>query len=189
MSFSSFLVDKINLAGRITLHYSVPCGVTGVLITKGYSVLEATGWGTATAMSILLVSEFIMVRRVRAALAELDAAEAEASETGASTERPSHQDHPRVVAAEEAFIVEIASAVMRGVSIPECYAELGRVCSSLKQARRGFATPDEVLALQRARWEVIKTVRAHGPTGDLAIDDAVEFMEREAAAARDLKVR
>lgn len=184
MSFSSFLVDKINLAGRITLHYAVPCGVTGVLITRGYSVLEATGWGTATAMSILLASEFIMVRRVRAALAELESAEA-----AAPTERPSPHDHPRVIAAEEAFIVEIASAVMRGVSIPECYAELGRVCSSLKQARRGFATPDEVLALQRARWEVIKTVRASGPTGDLAIDDAVEFMEREAAAARDLKVR
>lgn len=184
MSFASFLVDKINLAGRITLHYSVPCGVTGVLITRGYSVLEATGWGTATAMSILLASEFIMVRRVRAALAELESAEA-----AAPTERPSPHDHPRVIAAEEAFIVEIASAVMRGVSIPECYAELGRVCSALKQARRGFATPDEVLALQRARWEVIKTVRAHGPTGDLAIDDAVEFMEREAAAARDLKVR
>jgi hypothetical protein len=183
MSFSSFLVDKISLAGRITLHYSVPCGVTGVLITRGYSVLEATGWGTATAMSILLASEFIMVRRIRAALAEIEGAEA-----AAATERPSHQDHPRVVAAEEAFIVEIASAVMRGASIPECYAELGRVCSSLKQARRGFATPDEVLSLQRDRWEVIKTVRAHGPTGDLAIDDAVEFMEREAAAARDLKV-
>jgi len=184
MSFSSFLVDKINLAGRIALHYTVPCGVTGVLVSRGYSLLEAAGWGTATAMSILLASEFIMVRRVRAALAELESAEA-----AAPTERPSPHDHPRVIAAEEAFIVEIASAVMRGVSIPECYAELGRVCSSLKQARRGFATPDEVLALQRARWEVIKTVRAHGPTGDLAIDDAVEFMEREAAAARDLKVR
>lgn len=184
MSFSSFLVDKINLAGRIALHYTVPCGVTGVLVSRGCSLLEAAGWGTATAMSILLASEFIMVRRVRAALAELESAEA-----AAPTERPSPHDHPRVIAAEEAFIVEIASAVMRGVSIPECYAELGRVCSSLKQARRGFATPDEVLALQRARWEVIKTVRAHGPTGDLAIDDAVEFMEREAAAARDLKVR
>jgi hypothetical protein len=75
MSFSSFLVDKINLAGRITLHYSVPCGVTGVLVTRGYSLLEAAGWGTAVAMSILLVSEFIMIRRVRAALAELEGAE------------------------------------------------------------------------------------------------------------------
>jgi len=75
MSFSSFLVDKINLAGRIALHYTVPCGVTGVLTARGYSLLEAAGWGTAVAMSILLVSEFIMIRRVRAALAELEAAE------------------------------------------------------------------------------------------------------------------
>lgn len=75
MSFANFLVDKINLAGRIALHYTVPCGVTGVLVSRGYSLLEAAGWGTAVAMSILLVSEFIMIRRVRAALAELEAAE------------------------------------------------------------------------------------------------------------------
>jgi hypothetical protein len=86
MSFANFLVDKINLAGRIALHYTVPCGVTGVLTARGYSLLESAGWGTAVAMSILLVSEFIMIRRVRAALAELEAAEQKKDGDGAPRE-------------------------------------------------------------------------------------------------------
>lgn len=58
-----FILEKVDLAGRITLFYGVPCGIAAVLASRGTTPLEAAGWGTAAAMAILLVTTFVQAYR------------------------------------------------------------------------------------------------------------------------------
>ena len=58
-----FILEKVDLAGRITLFSGVPCGVSAVLASRGTTPLEAAGWGTAAAMAILWVTTFVQAYR------------------------------------------------------------------------------------------------------------------------------
>ena len=50
-----FILKNVDFAGRITLFFVVPCGVSAVLASRGTTPLEAAGWGTAVGLTFSFV--------------------------------------------------------------------------------------------------------------------------------------
>jgi hypothetical protein len=91
-------------------------------------------------------------------------------------------DLPGVVEAEKAFIGIVDEAA------PQAFVELARQLAALAQARAEGGV-DQLRALSRNRWVAIMAVRAHGPSGDSAVDAAFGRMEEAASAAGEAKRR
>ena len=53
------MLAAISHVGRIVLHYTLPCGLTGLLVTRGWEVDDAAGVGTAVAVIISIGAEFV----------------------------------------------------------------------------------------------------------------------------------
>jgi hypothetical protein len=94
------------------------------------------------------------------------------------------QDLQAVVEAEKAFIGVLGTAE----DVPECYVDLGGVIAALDKAR-AEGDVGTIRDLSRRRWGAVQAVRAHGPSGVYAVDEALAAMEVAAEEAGEAKRR